>query len=1141
MKKMWFMKPPGHAVGGTKLLRVMKLIVILLVACGLNLSASVKAQKLDLKIRNGSMLDVLKEIEKQSHFRFAYSADFIELNNEVNLNVKDQEVTEVLDQLLEGTNYLYRFKDDFIIFLPKQARKAGNQIQQEKDIVVKGKVSDVNGEPLPGVNVFEKSNPTNGVITGIDGTYNITVSSGDATLTFSYIGFEPQEINASGRTAIDITLVEEFTDLDEVVVVGYGTKKKVNLTGAVAALTPQTLNDRAVSNISQMIQGAVPGVTVIDSPNKSEPSVNIRGRGNLGTSSPLYVVDGMIVDAAFFQRLEPSNIENVSFLKDAASASIYGSRAAYGVILVTTKKAKEGKFRINYNYNIGIQDQTYTPEYVGSQDYIRLYNEAATNSGQSLLPYTDQIDKFDGSDPDHYPDTDWLSLFLDDNSLFQKHSVGASGGDKVKYNLNLAYMDKDGIYKGRNTKRYNLSANAATDLFDFLTIRSNIQYIKEDFKNSKGDYNSTNVNRYAPTAVAKHTDGTYGVYEGGLAWGFADDNALRNFEQGGRKTENTERLLLDLAADIKPFEGLVYTPSLSMYSTNKRSFKFQNTIPDLIDFDTKEVMDGTGKYENKMSLDWSYRQRLLFQNIITYSKTIGDHNIDLLGGYTYEDNSFEVFKGSRKGFFSNEMNNLGAGSSDPQNITNDGYITEYALSSYLGRVNYDFRGKYLVEANIRIDQSSRFHPDNRTGVFPSFSGAWRLSEESFIKSALPDFDNIKLRASWGQLGNINNVDNYDYFELVEITSGYNFEDQPAEGAREGKIANPNLTWETVTITDFGMDLDWRGGLVSLTADYYNKTTNDILLDLPVPWEMGLRDGNNDSQIPSQNAAQVVNKGIELILTHSKKVNADFNYSIGVNFTRNWNEIKDLKDKDPIIDGSKIMKVGQSVGTFYGYKTDGLYSQEDIDNGDFVKLGSVTPEAGQIKYIDRLTVDSDGDGVLDAGDGVINADDRTYLGQDVPDINYGINLRVGYKNFELSVAGQGVEGVKVYLNHEASRAFFNGGKAKKYHLERWTAENPDPNAVYPKLTLNNNYDFEMSDFWLFSADYFRVKNIKLAYNIPKELLKKIGVSSCKVYFSGDNLFTIHGDKRMGDFDPELSSTRSIVPGLKVTSFGINIGL
>ena len=481
--------------------------------------------------------------------------------------------------------------------------------------------------------------------------------------------------------------------------------------------------------------------------------------------------------------------------------------------------------------------------------------------------------------------------------------------------------------------------------------------------------------------------------------------------------------------------------------------------------------------------------------------------MNVLAGVSYEHYKYQKQKSYRLKFPTNGMTDMNGGSSAPDDTYAEGGSNEDKLMSYFGRVNYSFMDRYLLEANIRADASSRFHKDNRWGVFPSFSAGWRISQEGFMQD-INWINNLKLRASWGQLGNINNVGQYDYFSSYQQGGNYNFEDAIVSGIVESKPANPTLGWETVTITDIGVDFDIFNGLLNFTADYYNKKTDDILLAYPSPKEIGI---GSDFKV-SQNIGTVSNKGLELSITHNKTL-GDFAYTVGFNMSKNWNKVTNLGANDPIIESPWIKKVGYAIGTFYGYRSDGLLTQEDIDTGNYITDGLV-PQAGDIKYVD-----------LD-GDGKLTDKDRTYIGCDVPDITYGVNLNLRYKGFELSMFGQGVTGTKVNFSMENAWAFSDYASPRKYHLKRWTVDNPNPNAAYPRIyprtSKHSTYNQYFSDYWLFNADYFRIKNITFGYSFQKPVLQKLSLEALKLYVAAENPFTIRADHRMEDFDPETAS-------------------
>ena len=1007
------------------------------------------------------------------------------------------------------------------------ATASSNAIEQQTE-TCKGIVKDATGETVIGASVVVKGT-TNGTITGIDGDFTLSGVPKGSTLVISFVGYVTQEIKFNGQ-ALDIVLKEDSKTLDEVVVVGYGVQKKVNLTGSVTAVGPEELTTHANTNLLATVQGQVPGVTIISRPG-SDPAINMRGRGNLGTSAPLFVVDGAIADAGFFSSLDPNSIESISFLKDAASSAIYGSRAAYGVVLVKTKGGKEGKVKVSYDGTVSLKFATYTPKVLGSEWYARLSNEAALNENPNTasLPYTEEaIQKFrDGSDPDMYPNTNWYDLVLDDQAVMTKHSVSISGGNKVKYYTSLGYMYDDKFTPGSSSNRYNLISNLSSDVNDWLSWRSNINYIQNTSDTETGGIAYVNLLTIPSTYVARQSNGEWGSYEGGKPAALVNmqRNPLRQLEEGGWNKSKSENTLINLAVDIKPVKGLVLTGEMIYKAYDYKYRVYEANRSKIKDFVTGAELNSTNT-DSKMTYDWQENSRLTYNGLANYTWSNDIHSIGVLGGISYEHYQYQKQKSYRKKFPTNGMTDINGGSSAPEDMHTEGGTNEDKLMSYFARVNYSYKDRYLFEANLRADASSRFHKDNRWGIFPSFSAGWRVNQEEFMKD-IHWINNLKIRASWGQLGNINNVGQYDYFSTYEQGDNYNFEDAVTNGIIEAKPANVGLGWETVTVTNIGVDFDIFNGLLSFTGDYYDKQTKDILMSYPSPAEIGIP----SKYKVSQNIGKVSNKGIEIAITHNNRI-GDFSYSIGGNITKNWNKVKDLGVNDPMIEDPWIKKVGYAIGTFYGYRSDGLLTQEDIDNGNYITDGNSKPNAGDIKYVD-----------LD-GDKKLTDKDRDYIGCDVPDITYGINLSMQYKGFDLSVFGQGVSGTKVRFYQEQAWAFSDYASPREYHLKRWTVENPNPNAAYPRIyprtSAHSTFNNKFSDFWLFDADYFRIKNITLGYTFQKNVVQSLGVEALKLYVAAENPFTIRADHRMEDFDPETASGRGgNTRGTASLSFGVNL--
>lgn len=1099
----------------------------------MQVSAAGFAQKISLSKSNAALKTVFREIKSQSGYNFLYTDNLLKNANPVTINVENTGLEKVLADIFKDQPLSYEIESKTIIIKPLKTTAFQNVAAQAKLAPIKGKVVDDLGLPLIGASVKVKGT-NKAVSTNADGAFSIDVKKGDV-LEISMIGFIQQEITIGNESTLSIKLLESKQELGEVVVVGYGVQKKVNLTGSVATLSTQDLKDRSNTNLMASVQGKVPGVTIVARPGEA-PSINFRGRGNLGASAPLFVIDGVISNSGIFASLDPNSVESVSFLKDAASASIYGSRAAYGVVLVTTKSGKKGKMTISYNGFAGAKSSTYRPDVLNSWEYAELYNEGLANRGVAPLYSAAQIGWFkDGSKPDLYPNTNWMDLVLDKSAITTQHSLNFSGGsDKIRYFTGLSYLYDDQFMPGQDSKRYNLQTKVSADVTSWLTLNTNVSYINTQNDRVKGAVSNLQMINVPSTMVARQSNGESGTINGGViaSQNYINGNALRNLNKNDWSHADSVNTIIDLGFDLKPVKGLTVSGSGSYTSNDGKRKNYRGLQDNARNYFTGAEIPGTGSTINEMRMVWANTSRLLYTATAKYNWSNQKHDFTVLGGTSYEQNKFEALSALRKNFATDDLKDLSAGSSAAGDHLNSGGIHEYNLASYFGRINYSYLGRYLLEANIRTDGSSRFYKDSRWGVFPSFSAGWLVSEEAFMKK-ITWVNLLKLRGSYGVLGNINNVGNYDYFQTYNNNIGYNFEDQIVPGIREEKPANTRLGWEKVAITDLGIDLEMLGNKLSVSADYYVKNTSDILLEYNIPVEVGV------IKNPSQNIGKLQNKGFELALNYRNKL-GDFDYSIGGNMSVNSNKITDLGESDNMIKnwGDKIKyiyKVGESIGSYYGYVTDGLYSQEEIDRGEYYKLGRV-PKAGDIKYVpQRANVAWKSD---------ITGEDRAIIGNDVPKYTYGLNISLKYKNFDFAAFGQGVSGVKVGFENDALVPFFEGGNARAFHLKRWTTENPNPQAVYPRIYGGgtfDNYNREFSEFSLFDADYFRVKNIAFGYKLSDQLLKKYGVSTARFFINMENMFTIRADKKMKDFDPETASARFLGLGVKTVSVGLNITL
>lgn len=1102
-------------------------------------SAWAEQQRIVIRGKSLSYENAIRQIEQKSDYTFFYQKEDFAGLGLININYEG-DINDVLKELLKGSNLSYVIKDKEVILKKTTKEKSPQSVQQNKKISIKGTIKDENGETIIGASVVENGNASNGTITDYNGEFSLTVAA-NGKFTVSYVGYTSQIIAVKpGIVQYNVILKEDAQTLNEVVVVGYGTQKKVNLTGSVASISTNEIKDRVQTDVLSAIQGTVPGVTIISRPG-GYTEINFRGRGNLGTSSPLYVIDGVISSASFFSNLDPNSIESISFLKDAASASIYGSRAAYGVVLVTTKQGKKEKTNVSYSGYVSFDNPTYKPEYVNSAQYAELYNEALYNSNPSAGKYQgykeEEIQWFgDGSKPDLYPNTNWDDLILDKNVITTQHSLNINGGsDKIHYYAGLGYIYKDKIIPGQDMNRYNLNLNLSSDVTNWLTIKAGIKYIQKLENRDRGVPNLANFSVVPSTYVAKQTSGEWGTVNGGKLADqrFINYNPLRALSKNDWSKVKSENTMYDLGFDIKPLKGLTISGQGTYTGTEYKSKSYTALQNNAINYFSGDEIQGTGNTVNKMDMNWQSSSTLLYTSTAKYDWSNGIHALNFLLGTSYEHYRFEGLQASRQDFPSDTFTDISAGSTSGAGYTNKGGSSEYKMMSYFGRINYNLMERYLFEVNLRSDASSRFHKKHRQGWFPSFSAGWRVSEENFMKQ-WSWINNLKLRASYGTLGNINNVGYYDYFQNYSSDTHYTFNDTDVMGVKESKPANSTLGWEKVTLTDIGVDADLFDGKLSLTADYYVKRTNNILLEYNVPVETGIT--NN----PSQNFGKVKNSGFELSLNHRHHIGA-INYTIGANISTNRNRVVEMGTSNNKINNAShiityILREGYPVGSYYGYLADGLYTQADIDAGHYYTLSGVIPNAGDIKFVPQRKNVKWGD--------AITADDRTIIGKDVPDFTYGINLSLDWKGWEFSMFGQGVSGTDVAFDVYGIHPFFHGmDQPRKFHLKRWTEQNPDPHAIYPRIysasSPHTTYNRNFNSLHLFDADYFRIKTLSLGYTFPKKMITQWGLQALKIFMTAENLFTLRADDKMEDFDPETASGVIYNLGTKSVALGLNI--
>ncbi len=1000
--------------------------------------------------------------------------------------------------------------------------------QQGNTKTIKGKIVDDRNDPLIGVSVLVKGTQI-GTVTDIDGNYQINASD-KATLVISYLGFVTQEVVA-GKTPLDIILSEDSQSLDEIVVIGYGTVRKRDLTGSVGAVSGSEVAAKKTTQLSSAIQGAVGGLMVRrnnNAPGSAASSMHIRGVTTIGDSSPLVIVDGVPGD---IDQVNPNDVESISVLKDAASAAIYGSRAAAGVILVTTKRASQSELTMSYNGEFGVEIPTRQPGVVGVTRYLEMSNELRyndNNAGGFFQAYSaDQVKNwlnYNQTDPNTYPLTNWRDLILKDSAPRQSHSIYISGGNKsVRTKASLAYDKVDGLYSDRYFQRFTLRVN--NDFTINEKLGATVDFNVKRSKHHSPVYDPFNAMRMTPSIYAATWD------DGRIAEGKSGGNPYGLLQMGGSEDKWYTQVGGKASLDFKPFKGFnlsaVVAPIINFNKFKQFKREAYYTLANDPDAFGGWLEDGGNPYStNKLTETRNDNYNVTAQLIANYIKTINKHNITLMGGFENYYQKSEELTASRDQYVLTEYPYLNMGPEDYRD--NSGTANEYTYNSLFGRLMYSYDNKYLFQANLRRDGSSRFAKQWRWGTFPSFSAGGVISEENFMKNANINWLSFtKLRASWGSIGNERIGDLFPYMSTIVFNNGLFYQNGEIVSnitAAQKKYAVNNITWETTTSTDIGVDFTFFNSRLRFTGDYYWKKTKDMLLDTKIPAIMGYED-------PSTNAGKMSTKGFEVELGWNDR-KGDWTYGISVNLSDFISTIDDLKNSEIISDG-KIKVTGVGFNEWYGYKSDGIYlTQEDVDNS--AKLNNQV-KVGDIKYLDI----SGPDGVPD---GVISPEyDRVPLGNSLPRFQYGGNINVGYKQFDLSIAFNGIGKQNVRLAREMIEPLRGnyGNIPQMLDGNYWSVFNTDEEnakAKYPRLTRANvESNMAMSDYWLFNGSYFRLKNLTLGYTLPKFLTEKASISNVRIYASASDLFCL--SKFPKGWDPEMGVssypiTTSLVFGLSV---------
>jgi TonB-linked SusC/RagA family outer membrane protein len=1015
----------------------------------------------------------------------------------------------------------------FILFLLAAWNHIVPVSGQDK-IILRGQVVDKrSNELILGANVLLRNVTGAGTVTDLNGEFEIQVPSLPVTLVVSYIGYRTQETDVYEASSehILISLAEEFNTLDEVVVVGYGTQKRQDLIGSVAQISSERLENRPVGLLSNALAGELTGVTVIQrsgKPGDSGGEIRVRGVGSFGASPDVLVlVDGI---PGTFNDIHPDDVETVSVLKDASSAAIYGARAANGVVLVTTRKGEAGRIKISYKGYAGWQRPTEFPELASSWEYATMYNEAVGREAYSA----EDIAKYrSGSDPDNYPNTNFLKETFTRQGIQTGHHLSLSGGTKAsRYFASFGYLDQEGLVERNNYRRYNSRLNLVSELFSNLTLTAHLSGSAEE-RNEPQTVGAIDINnvegivtyavRFPAIYVGQYQNGDFG---GGPANGGTPVAWLASASY--RKRPAT-RINSNVRLDWKAAEGLTLS-GIAAYNYG---------LEELISYRASQKLNDNLNLTSS-SLDQQRDKRIYktAQASAEYAKTFGRHDFDLLLGYAFEAEDADNFNGYRQQFPSNDYTVMDMGSEENQR--SGGYLEGWAIQSYFGRFKYNFNRKYLFEATVRLDGSSRFPKDKKFGTFPSLAAGWRLSEEGFFKPLRNVVSNLKLKASWGVLGN-QNISNYPYQSTLTSGLSYSFGGASYTGAGLTQLKDPLLHWESTRTTDAGIELGLFNGLIDVNASWFYRHTYDILYkpSASVSAVLGL-------DLSEINTGKMNNRGFEFDVSHRKRFR-DFRYGLSANLSIIHNEVADLgvgnvKQPNGLVGNGSTLFIGYPMEMYYGYLTDGVFLDEaDIASWPDQTKVTTAPRAGDIRYRDISGPEGKPDGAVDP------TYDRTYIGSRIPKYTYAFHVDLGYKGFDAKVFFQGVAGVKGYLNNYTGYAFFNLGTIQKWQIDgRFDPANPKRYVDYPRLEILTNSlagNYAQSDFWALDASYLRVKNLQAGYTLPPGLLQTLRLDRVRVYFSADNLYTVK--KYRKGWDPEINTGGSYYPILATYTFGLNI--
>lgn len=1125
MKKLFLSGSlPEKDSGRKQICRVMKLTVGFLLLCSCFAFANhaySQNEKVSLNKIQVQLEDVLSEIEDQTNYLFISNRE-LDLTQKVSVHAANESVQEVLNEVLKDTGLTFSVEGVNIILTQKEVNVLIAQ-QQVKNI--SGKIVDQNGEPVIGANVVEKGT-ANGVISDLEGRFSIRVQD-NAELQISYIGYVDQIIPVAGKENLGIVLKEDYQNLDEIVVVGYGVQKKKLVTGATVQVKGDDLQKLNTVNPLGALQSQAPGVSIVK--NSGVPGegfkISVRGVGTTGNSTPLYIVDG--VTTGSIDHLSPADIESIDVLKDAASAAIYGARAANGVVLVVTKQGRKGKASISYDGYVGIQNLYKDVETLNAKEFALIMNEAAVNSGMPEYDFPSLVPDWDKIQNGTWSGTDWLDELKNKNAFTQNHALGITGGtEQSVYSLGLSYTSQEGVLgqpSAPQYSRYTFRINTEYSLikgksFDILKFGENLSYshVTKESVGGGGDYlfMAMKTNPFLPVYDGK------GDYHYAIPWNPYDANPVGfNYYRNSGNINKTNYLRGNAYMVLQPIKGLTWRSSfgIDMSASSYRSF---------IPVYSLSTIDDGYRTESEVNQNMSVGLKWIFENTVNYETTINEiHNLNVLLGTSAEKSGIgeslsgknlnSIFDDFKHGY----LDNTKIIYSDKTSLHGSPW-EQGRLLSFFGRINYDYKEKYMATFVMRADASSNFAPNKRWGYFPSVSAGWVVSNESFMEDVVSWLDFFKLRASWGRNGN-QAISPFQYLSTIAFDTGYFPGIEKTNwttAAYPNIMSNPDVTWETSEQTDIGFDSRFFNSRLGFTFDWYNKTTKDWLVQAPILGIMG-------TGAPYINGGDVRNRGWEVALSWRDNIR-DFSYGVNLNFAHNDNEVLRIANSEGIIHGpSNVLANGTAelyraeegfpLGYFWGYKTGGVFqNQQQIDNYVNSNGEKIMPDAvpGDLIFINQ-----NDDNVIDDGDKIM-------IGDPNPDFIFSLSFNLGYKGLDLNMTSNGVFGNQIAKSYRrfADRPHENYTKDV---LGRWHGEGTSNTIPRVNMATHIN-DTYVSDRYIENGDYWRISNLTIGYDF-KYLWKKLPLNQARLYVTGQNILTVTG---YSGFDPEVGNGNNWAGGI-----------